>query len=224
QWVAAVSPSSSPAAASSSEPVHTEVVNRVVACNWRTQPRTSWSFSSGQTPPPPGTSRTSQASTSEYRVGTSTGSEPSTSVIHPDSGATKRTFAPGTWARISYGPIASSGSKRSKSKITISMPQPAIGLDLDHDRDDHRTTPVVVRDPLADDAARELPDRVRVGHPVARRALEGVLELGQHVDPERLVVDARAAGVDLRAADDLAAGRVEHHDHRDEALVAEDAP
>ena len=32
QWVVAVSPSSRPAAASTSEPVHTEVVNVVVSC------------------------------------------------------------------------------------------------------------------------------------------------------------------------------------------------
>jgi hypothetical protein len=70
---------------------------------------------------PPGISSTSQASTSEYLVGTSTGSEPSTSVTRPAAGATKRIFAPGMWARISYGPMASSGSKRSKSKITMSM-------------------------------------------------------------------------------------------------------
>ena len=37
----------------------------------------------------------------------------------------------------------------------------------------------------------------------------------------RVVLD-EAAGVDLRAADDLAGHRVDHHDHRDEALLAED--
>ena len=38
----AVSPRSSPAAPSTSEPVQTDVVNRVVACAWRTHSRT-WS-------------------------------------------------------------------------------------------------------------------------------------------------------------------------------------
>src|SRR5579859_542277 len=97
-------------------------------------------------------------------------------------------------------------------------------LDLDDDRDDHGAAAVVVADPFADDPAGELAQGVGVCDAVASRPLKGLLELGYDRGGERRVVYARAACVDLRAADDLAGARVEDHDHRDEALLAEDAP
>ena len=97
------------------------------------------------------------------------------------------------------------------------------GLGLDYDGDDHGAAAVVVADPLADDAAGELADLVGVGDAVGGGQGEGLLDLGQDLG-ERGVVDAGAAGVDLRAGHHLAGVGVDHDHHRDEALVAEDAP
>jgi hypothetical protein len=57
--VVAVSPSSSPAAASTSDPVHTDVVNVVVACAVRTQSSTRSSVINARVPWPPGNTTTS---------------------------------------------------------------------------------------------------------------------------------------------------------------------
>ena len=46
--------------------------------------------------------------------------------------------------------------------------------------------------------------------------------IGCLMSSNALVVLGEAAGVDLGPAADLAADRVDHHDHRDEALLAED--
>ncbi|EPQ70845.1 ThiJ/PfpI family protein [Mycobacterium marinum MB2] len=64
QCVVAVNPSSKPAAASSSAPVHTEVVNLVCGCTACSQPRMVSSSSSPRVPMPPGNTTTSGASTS----------------------------------------------------------------------------------------------------------------------------------------------------------------
>ena len=59
QCVVAVSPSRRPAAASTSEPVHTDVVNVVVSWAVRTQSSTRSSCTSGRVPTPPGNTTTS---------------------------------------------------------------------------------------------------------------------------------------------------------------------
>src|SRR5579875_1338160 len=70
--------------------------------------------------------------------------------------------------------------------------------DLDDDGDDHRAAAVVVADPPADDAAGQLADLVRVDDALGGGHGQPVGDLRQHV-AERRVVDAGAAGVDLRA-------------------------
>ena len=60
----AVRPRSSPAAPSTSEPVQTDVVNRVPPWARRTQPSTCSSCSSGRVPMPPGKTITSGDGTS----------------------------------------------------------------------------------------------------------------------------------------------------------------
>ena len=60
----AVSPCSSPAAPSTTEPVQTDVVNRVPAWARRTQSSTRASCSNGRVPTPPGKTTTSGAATS----------------------------------------------------------------------------------------------------------------------------------------------------------------
>ena len=94
---------------------------------------------------------------------------------------------------------------------------------LDDDRDDHRPAPVALVDPAPDHAPHDLLQLVGVADAAGRR-------LGQRVGDPRLdrvehgVVLGEAAGVDLRAGDDLAGAGVDDHDDGDEALLAEDAP
>ncbi|CNN44668.1 Uncharacterised protein [Mycobacterium tuberculosis] len=59
QCVVAVKPLSSPAAANTSPPVHTEVVSRVCRCASRTQSSTVWSWIRVRVPMPPGKITTS---------------------------------------------------------------------------------------------------------------------------------------------------------------------
>ena len=59
QWVVASRPSSTPAAPSSSEPVHTEVVHSDVSCARRIQPTQRLVVSAASVPVPPGTTSTS---------------------------------------------------------------------------------------------------------------------------------------------------------------------
>src|SRR6478735_5296816 len=82
---------------------------------------------------------------------------------------------------------------------------------LQHDRDDHRAAADLAPDPGADRAADDLLELLVVADPLG----DGLLE--------DLVVLDEPAGRDLRAARDLAGGRVEHDDAGDEALVAQDA-
>ena len=64
QCVVAVSPSSRPAAPSTSDPVHTDVVNVVVVCALRTQSSTRSSSISARVPTPPGKTMMSGSATS----------------------------------------------------------------------------------------------------------------------------------------------------------------
>src|SRR6478736_1595545 len=94
-------------------------------------------------------------------------------------------------------------------------------LRLDDHRDDHRPALVLTVDPAPDDAAYDLLELVGVGVAILHGAVEGVDE-GLLDLVEGRVVLGEAAGVDLRAGGDLAADGVDDHDHRDEALLAED--
>src|SRR6266567_4333638 len=81
--------------------------------------------------------------------------------------------------------------------------------DLDDHRDDHRPPAVVVVHPLADGAADELAELVRLVDPVGRRAGQRLLE--QRADlVEAGLVDAGAPGMDLRPGHQLAVGHVDH--------------
>ena len=71
QCVVAVRPSSSPAAASTSDPVHTDVVKVVVSWAVRTQSRTRSSPSSARVPTPPGNTTTSGVGSSSNVASTS---------------------------------------------------------------------------------------------------------------------------------------------------------
>jgi len=77
------------------------------------------------------------------------------------------------------------------------------GLSLDDHGDDHGAAAVVIAHPLAHDPPGELADLVRVADAVGGGGGQRLLDLGQHL-AERRVVDARAAGVDLRAGHHLA--------------------
>ena len=80
----------------------------------------------------------------------------------------------------------------------------------------------VAVDPAPDHAADGLLELVGVVVALARSARSSASMIGCLIVVERRVVLGEAAGVDLRAAGDLAADRVDDHDHRDEALLAED--
>src|SRR2546421_2106059 len=95
--------------------------------------------------------------------------------------------------------------------------------DLNHHGEDHRPAAVRVGDPLAYDPADELLNLVRFGDAILRGPEQRLLDLRCHRG-ERRVLDARAAGVNVRAADDLARRAVHHHKDGDDALFAKDPP
>src|SRR5690606_31759837 len=71
QWLVARRPASRPAAASTNEPVHTEVTQRAPAACARTNSRTTSSVSTSKAPCPPGTSsRSAWGASSKLTVGT----------------------------------------------------------------------------------------------------------------------------------------------------------
>src|SRR6476661_4261305 len=94
---------------------------------------------------------------------------------------------------------------------------------LQHDRDDHRAAADLAPDPGADRAADDLLELLVVADPLGDGLLDGPLDLGDDLLEDLVVLD-EPAGRDLRAARDLAGGRVEHDDAGDETLVAQDPP
>src|SRR6478752_4457571 len=93
---------------------------------------------------------------------------------------------------------------------------------LQHDRDDHRAATDLAPDPGADRAADDLLELLVVADTLGDGLLDGPLDLRDDLLEDLVVLD-EPAGRDLRAARDLAGGRVEHDDAGDEALVAQDA-
>ena len=85
----ALSPVRRPAAPRTSEPVQTEVVNRVVRWASRTQATTRRSVSSGRVPTPPGNTTTSGAGTSSNVASTVSPSMPFSLRTSPRSWPTK---------------------------------------------------------------------------------------------------------------------------------------
>src|SRR6476469_9539907 len=94
---------------------------------------------------------------------------------------------------------------------------------LQHDRDDHRAAADLAADPGAVRAADDLLELLVVADPLGDGLLDGPLDLGDDLLEDLVVLD-EPAGRDLRAARDLAGGRVEHDDAGDETLVAQDPP
>ena len=94
---------------------------------------------------------------------------------------------------------------------------------LDDDRDDHRAAAVALVHPAADHPAHDLLQLVGVADPLGGGLGDRVDDLGQDRVEDRVVL-GEPAGVDLGPGDHLAAGRVDHDDDRDEALLAEDPP
>src|SRR5690606_15992537 len=92
----------------------------------------------------------------------------------------------------------------------------------DH-RDDHGSAPVARIDPPPDRAPDSLLHLVRVGGTRSGNLFDLDRDLGTDLVEHR-VVFGEAPGVDLRAGGDLPGDRVNHHDDRDEALLAQDAP
>src|SRR5215470_5109019 len=92
---------------------------------------------------------------------------------------------------------------------------------LEYNRNDHRPAPVVVVHPSAEGPASELAELVRLDDSIRCRGGQSVLDQGPNL-AEPALVDARAAGVNLGACDQLAVGGVHHHDDRDKALLAQD--
>src|SRR6478735_2554867 len=94
---------------------------------------------------------------------------------------------------------------------------------LQHDRDDHRPAADLATDPRADRAPDDLLELLVVADTLGDGLLDGPLDLGDDLLEDLVVLD-EPAGRDLRAARDLAGGRVEHDDAGDETLVAQDPP
>src|SRR6478735_7026965 len=92
---------------------------------------------------------------------------------------------------------------------------------LQHDRDDHRPAADLATDPGADGPPDDLLQLLVVADAVGHGLLDGALHLGDDLLEDLLVLD-EAARRDLRTARDLAGGRVDDDDARDEALVAQD--
>ena len=95
QCVVARRPSSSPACASTSDPVQTAVVHVVVASTARTHSMTSGTARAFVSPGPPGMSSTSARSISESAAVASMPSEPTSVRTVPRAGAAKVTVTPG---------------------------------------------------------------------------------------------------------------------------------
>ena len=112
QCVVAVSPSSSPAAASTSEPVHTDVVNVDVSWAVRTQSSTSSSCSRSRVPKPPGNTTTSGAGSSSNVASTSMPRKPLSERTTPRRWPTNVMSKPGMRCSTSYGPMPSSAVNR----------------------------------------------------------------------------------------------------------------
>ncbi len=112
QWVVALRPSSSPAAPSRSEPLHTEVVHCVCSCACLIHPTRASSARTSRVPEPPGTTITSGSGSSAYEAVASSRSVPLSSATGPRSPATNVTVQPGAKASTVYGPTASSAVKR----------------------------------------------------------------------------------------------------------------
>ena len=93
-----------PAAASSSEPVHTDVVQVECSCAWRSQSSIGSSSISARVPKPPGTTITSGSGTSPSEWSATSASIPFSVRLDPGSFATKRTRAPGSAREHLIGP------------------------------------------------------------------------------------------------------------------------
>ena len=101
QWVAASTPSRIPAAASSSEPVHTDVVQRLWAWASRSQASTAASASSARLPKPPGTTTTSGRGCADSGASAVSARLPCSVRLGPGCAATRVTSAPGMRASTS---------------------------------------------------------------------------------------------------------------------------
>src|SRR5579875_3260174 len=76
---------------------------------------------------------------------------------------------------------------------------------LDKYRDDHRTAPVILVHPAADDAPDQLPKMMGIADSVLGREHQRLFDPRPDI-AERGLVDAGAAGVDLRAGHHLPVG------------------
>src|ERR1019366_6231284 len=113
QWVVAPLPSSSPAAASTSEPVQTDVVHSLISFAVLSHSSTPSPARAATSPGPPGTRTMSPPRTSASERSATTVSMPLSVVIGPRSAARKARLTPGRRLSTSYGPIASRAVKRS---------------------------------------------------------------------------------------------------------------
>ncbi len=111
QWLVAFRPSSSPAAASSRDPVHTEVVQVVVASTVRSQSMTTGLAISRSGCGPPGTMTMSGRVTSSSPLSATSASAPLSVRTGPGRSETKTTSASVSRPRVSKGPMASRAVK-----------------------------------------------------------------------------------------------------------------
>ena len=155
QCVVAVSPCSSPAAPSTSEPVHTDVVKRVVSCAVRTQSSTRSSVISGRVPTPPGNTMMSGRGISSNVASRVMPRKPFSLRTSPRSWPMNVMSKPGIRCSTSYGPMPSSAVNRGKSGIAICRAGAGHGVLLSWCRGGGR----VVTDAAAREAAAVLVGR-----------------------------------------------------------------
>ncbi|CKT73012.1 Uncharacterised protein [Mycobacterium tuberculosis] len=124
QCVVAVKPLSSPAAANTSPPVHTEVVSRVCRCASRTQSSTVWSWIRVRVPMPPGKITTSGRVSSSNAASHSRPSMALSLRTSPRRWPTNTTSNDGTRCSTSKGPTASSAVLPGKSAIATCIGRP----------------------------------------------------------------------------------------------------
>ncbi|SKV20869.1 Uncharacterised protein [Mycobacteroides abscessus subsp. abscessus] len=112
-------PSSRPAAASTSEPLHTDVVQAAAGCTRRNQSSSFSSRAAIVVPGPPGTSTTSGSGVSPKEWVAPMTSTPESAVTGPGSCHTNRTSVSGMKRNTSYGPMKSSAVKSGYNTIAI---------------------------------------------------------------------------------------------------------
>src|SRR5438552_4193910 len=126
QCVVASSPRRMPAAPSSREPVHTDVVHWLVSCAARSQSSSGFGVISTRVPKPPGTMMMSGCGTADSGSSATSVSCRLSVRYGPGVTATQRMRAPGRRESTSYGPMASSAVMRSNSGMAMSMGFPLV--------------------------------------------------------------------------------------------------